>query len=309
MKNYIDEMFYKLMKEFKDKSYNQIYQNMVDKFLSLDEKTKDSIEKFLNQFNYWGRLDRRKNNYEVFSLKANVFKNGYRDFIWLYNKLNDYQSKFVLFSVLSNYYNFDFGHLASAQCKMFKQYFDLDLMKDCKDKVFVDVGSYVGDSVFDFIFSFGDYKKIYCYEITQSIINLSKTRLLTYQNIIFKNMAVSDKNSTLYLDDSIGSFSANKTSKKGKIKITSVSLDNDILEKIDIIKMDIEGGEKKALIGAKKHIIEDNPILLVAVYHSNIDLIKLPRLINRLNKNYNFYLRYSGGSIYATEIDLICLPE
>ena len=85
--------------------------------------------------------------------------------------------------------------------------------------------------------------------------------------------------------------------------------DNDILEKIDIIKMDIEGSEYNALIGYKNHIINDNPILLISVYHNNEDLWKLPKLIYDYNNNYNFYLRFYGNNIFPTEIVLFAVPK
>lgn len=76
-----------------------------------------------------------------------------------------------------------------------------------------------------------------------------------------------------------------------------------------MIKMDIEGGEYSALLGAKRHIQEDLPKLFLSVYHSNDDLIRIPRLIADISDEYDFYLRYYGGNIYATEIVLICLPK
>ncbi len=309
MQNYIDKMFFDLISEFKEKSYEQIYQNMVDKFNNISNETKLSITEFLNKFGYWGRIDLEKQNYEMFRLKARVFKNHFKDFVWLYNKLEDKFSKYVLFAVINNYYNFDFLHLFNAQNRVFKQYFDLDVLPDCKNKVFVDVGSYTGDSVFDYIFSFGNYKKIYCYEITKSIINISKSRLIDYQDIIFRHKAVGDKYKKVFVQESTEDFSANRIGRSGKESVDCVTLDLDIKEKVDIIKMDIEGEEKKALLGAKKHIREDIPILLIAVYHGNTDLYKIPRLISKLNKNYKFYLRYSGGNIFATEIDLLCVPK
>ncbi len=69
--------------------------------------------------------------------------------------------------------------------------------------------------------------------------------------------------------------------------------------------MDIEGAEYKALEGCREHIKKDTPTLLISIYHGFNDLIKIPKLINSINKNYNFYLRYYGGNIFPTEIVLI----
>ena len=62
----------------------------------------------------------------------------------------------------------------------------------------------------------------------------------------------------------------------GDIPTQMVSLDNDIKEEVTIIKSDIEGSEVKALIGARGHIINEHPKLLISIYHSNDDVWQIP---------------------------------
>ena len=85
------------------------------------------------------------------------------------------------------------------------------------------------------------------------------------------------------------------------------TLDADIAEPITLIKADIEGGEQKALLGAKQHIIDERPKLLISVYHRNEDLWQIPRMIEEFCPDYRFYLRYQGSPIYPTEIILLAL--
>ena len=84
-----------------------------------------------------------------------------------------------------------------------------------------------------------------------------------------------------------------------------VTLDEDIKEKITTLKMDIEGFEQKAILGATNHIKNDKPKLLLSVYHNNEDLWKIPRMIEEICPGYKFYLRNNGGGIFPTEITLI----
>lgn len=233
------------------------------------------------------------------------------DFVWLYENLADYKSKYILYVILNNYYNFDFISLGKVTNDIYKHYFDLDILKLQQDEVFVDMGAYIGDTTLDFINSYGtdSYKKIYCYEMTKKSLESAKKNLNTYDNIIFKNFAVSDKNGKLYMCENGYSSSANQISTNGEIEVDCVSLDNDISEKITTIKMDIEGGEKKALKGCKNHIIDESPNLLISVYHNNSDIIEILKMISGYNKNYKFYLRYYGGPLYATEIVLICIKK
>ena len=79
---------------------------------------------------------------------------------------------------------------------------------------------------------------------------------------------------------------------KGNTTINADSLDNLISDgKADFIKMDIEGAELNALIGAKNLIQKNNPILAICAYHRQEDLITIPQYIKKLNSNYKIYLR------------------
>ena len=112
-----------------------------------------------------------------------------------------------------------------------------------------------------------------------------------------------------YIASNETSASANKITDIGNNKVTSVTLDDDIKEKVTLIKMDIEGSEEQALIGAINHIKKDTPKLLIAVYHNHDDLWKLPKLIDTINPNYKYYLRYFGNKYYPTEVVLMALPK
>lgn len=77
-------------------------------------------------------------------------------------------------------------------------------------------------------------------------------------------------------------------------------------ERVDFIKMDIEGSELMALQGGKTVIENNHPALAVCVYHKREDLITIPQYIHKLNSNYKLYLRaYERWSqelvLYAVE--------
>ena len=307
--NIIDKNFNDFVLKIKNMNLEEIFLNIKNNFNKVHPDTQKSIQKFLNDFNYWGTLDIEKNDYNEIYEKAKSFYEHIDDYIWLYNNLKDYTSKKILFAILNNWYQYDFSTLKECMNYNYKHYFDLDVIPNCDNQVFVDVGAYIGDTTLDYIKIYNNYKKIYCYEITNYTMAILKNNLGEYKNIVYKNKAVSCENSIMYLKNSLVNSSANQVDNNGEIEIETVSLDNDILEKIDMIKMDIEGSEYNALIGAKNHIINDNPILLISVYHNNEDLWKLPKLIYEYNSNYNFYLRYYGNNIFPTEIVLFATPK
>lgn len=58
------------------------------------------------------------------------------------------------------------------------------------------------------------------------------------------------------------------------------------IEKVDFIKMDIEGAEREALQGAAETLRKSQPRLLLDMYHLIDDAVVLPPLIQRLNPAY-----------------------
>lgn len=307
--NKIDKDFYQLIKTLKNMDTEEIYENIKYRFSRLDQELQKNLENYFNRFNYWGSLNISDNNYEELYEKAKTLHNDLDDYIWLYEKLNDYKSKKLLFGILNNWYQYDFTTLKETKEQTFKHYFDLDLVESNENTVFVDIGAYIGDTTLDFIDTFlKNYKKIYCYEITDLSYSLLKNNLSKYKNIEFKKNAVGDSNTYVSINEHID-MSANKVDKEGNKKIKQITLDSDIKEKIDIIKMDIEGMEQQALKGSENHIKNDTPTLLISIYHKNEDYTKIAKYINKINKNYDFYLRSYSGPIYPTEIILICVKK
>ena len=306
--NIIDKNFEELVKSIKEASETEIFFHIKERFLLLNEQTRKSCEDFFNKFLYWGKLDISNKVFEFFELKASTLKKHIDDFIWLYDNLCDYQSRTILYATLNNWYNWDFTYLGKSIQNLYDDYFDLDLIPKCEDEVFVDLGAYTGDTTLSFINNYGidSYKKIYCYEINKENFSYLETNLKSYEDIQLRLKGAYDENKEMFLKEN-GELSACLVTDFGDIPTQLVSLDNDIKEEITIIKSDIEGSEMKALIGARGHIINEHPKLLISIYHSNDDVWQIPKMIKEMDNNYRFYLRYHGGPIYPTEITLIAL--
>ena len=59
------------------------------------------------------------------------------------------------------------------------------------------------------------------------------------------------------------------------------------LERVDFIKMDIEGAERKALAGARNTLAERKPRLALAGYHLEDDQTKIPEIVLAARPDYN----------------------
>ncbi|MCI8575303.1 MAG: FkbM family methyltransferase [Bacilli bacterium] len=307
--NIIDTTFYNLVNQIKSLSEKEIYHKMRQAFDQVPEEMQRSFMNFFNQFGYWGLLDIDKNNYEEIELKSSALFHHIDDFVWMYEHLNDYRSKKTLYSILSNWFQYDFDTSSKTREILFDDYFDLDIVKCDENEVIVDLGAYTGDTILSYLHNYGlnSYKKIYCYEITPETFEVLKENLKPYPNIECRLKGIGDELTSMSVNDNEESSSANtlKTAENGSVTVTT--LDQDIKEPITLIKADIEGFEQKAIKGCLEHIKKDHPKLLISVYHNNEDLWKIAKMIYEVHDDYKFYLRYNSYPTYPTEITLIAI--
>lgn len=309
MMNGIDKRFFALADEIRRLTEKELYYRMRAAFDKVPAATQRSCMAFFNQYPFWGRLDTDHGIYEEIEWKEQALFEHLEDFVWVYRRLADYRSKKTLYAILNNWYCYDFATTTETNEYLFDDYFDLDLVRCTKGEVFVDLGAYVGDTVLSYIENYGEdcYKRIYCYEITPAIFEILQGNLAGYRDIELRLRGIGEAAGHMALASNDASPSANvlATNAGGEIAVTT--LDADIDEPITLIKADVEGYEQKALLGARNHILNDHPKLLISVYHNNEDLWRIPQIIHDISSDYTFYLRYKGSPIYPTEITLIAL--
>ena len=88
---------------------------------------------------------------------------------------------------------------------------------------------------------------------------------------------------------------AEKRNFEGVTEIETRALD-DVLagKKITFIKMDIEGAEYEALLGAQKLIKENRPRMAISVYHKFEDFVVLADLVLKMHPDYRIAFRHYG---------------
>ena len=55
--NIVDKNFYELINLLKQMNTEEIYENIKTNYMKVHPDTRKSIEKFVNDFKYWGKLD------------------------------------------------------------------------------------------------------------------------------------------------------------------------------------------------------------------------------------------------------------
>ena len=287
---------------------------MKESYQNWEKNTNKEIVKYVlefhQRFRFWGNLDPAKGDYELIKDRARVLKEKWEDIEKLYNELSDYRSKDILIMILEHWLTFTYDRIEKVREHNFKPYFDMDLIDCHEEEVFADLGAWKGDTIEDYMTTYGEdsFKKIYSYEILPTNLEILKEKFEGNKRISISNKGVSDKSGVMYLSDN-GSSDAQSLVKEGSFEVKTTTLDEDIPEKITFIKMDIEGSERAAIAGAREHIKKDHPKMAISIYHSNEDLVEIYKLIKEIQPNYNFYLRYYGLKYFPTDYLLICVPK
>lgn len=185
------------------------------------------------------------------------------------------------------------------------QYFDNEIIKFREQEVFLDCGCYDFETSLTFLQKCSSYRKIVCFEPNEDNRRkiLQKIEQLSKDNIELLPYGVWNERDTLYFE---GSGSSVMVSDEGKQKVEVVSIDEVIKDKVTFIKMDIEGSEMRALLGAAKTIVENRPRLAISVYHKPEDIIEIPAYILSLVPEYKLYLRHYSN-YFATETVLYAI--
>lgn len=169
---------------------------------------------------------------------------------------------------------------------LFDQYQHEDFRIHAGDNI-IDAGAFVGDTALLFSQVAKGKCKIHAFEVLPE--NL---QLLAY-NLAANDIANLVQTSALALSDRSGQTVNIKTAplqgatsvfgEDDGIRIETISIDDYVsrneIERIDLIKMDIEGSEQLALAGALRTIQRDRPRLAICLYHRWDDIIEIPRII------------------------------
>lgn len=183
----------------------------------------------------------------------------------------------------------------SAYCD--DQYFDCEQMMLEDGEIFVDMGMLNGETS-KRVANDVKYTKIIGFEPSRIAIGDCRNTLNGLENIEIYPYAAWDKREELsFFFEGGGS----RVADYGSEKVIGESLDTILAgEKVTFIKMDVEGAEEKALIGAKQTIRKYKPKLAVSLYHKPEDIFVLPSLILSIRDDYKFVIRHYASRIEET---------
>ena len=166
-------------------------------------------------------------------------------------------------------------------------------------KLFVDLGAYTGDTV-------ELYRKIRRCEGNHIVALEPEKRnfrklsenLKSLENTELINAAAWDSDGTAFFEKGKGRgtheglLEGQTGAGKGTVKTALRSPDSVLSgRRADFIKMDIEGAEHRAILGAGQTIKAFRPRMLIAAYHRTEDLFDIPETVLSIRPDYRLYLR------------------
>ncbi|MFA5317851.1 MAG: FkbM family methyltransferase [Patescibacteria group bacterium] len=164
--------------------------------------------------------------------------------------------------------------------------------------VVIDIGAHIGYYTRLFSKLTGAEGKVISFEPEPDNFQLLQKNTANLKNVKLFNLAVSDQNNKIAffkVKNSTGCHSIIPTDNADKIIISAITIDNFINQndiKIDVIKIDIEGGETKALSGMTEFLKNTSHLKLVTELSADslkLAAIEPKKFLNQL-RSYGFIL-------------------
>ena len=174
----------------------------------------------------------------------------------------------------------------------------------------VDGGACLGDSALVFSQSVGEKGRVYAFDPVADHIDVIKFNIKQFplKNVDVMPFGLSDKN--IYCDPIvINTYAPGFSANNHRVPLRSIDdlVATGAIERVDFIKLDIEGSELEALRGAHETILKFKPKLAISLYHKPDDVFDI---ILYLKGNYDFYEMYIDHySIHQEETVLYCINK
>lgn len=183
------------------------------------------------------------------------------------------------------------------------QYLPPDLPGFDRPIEFVDGGAYTGDTGAMLIKRGVQLTAWYGFEPDpQNFVRLAKTVRDSAIPAALFPCGLSDQIQQLHFESNLGMGShLAAPGTENTVVIQCLAFDDAVPNAAPgFIKLDVEGGERAALLGMKRSIAQHRPRLAVSAYHRPADLWEIPQLLLELEPGAKLFLRQHGYNSYET---------
>lgn len=213
------------------------------------------------------------------------------ELLQVFDLLEDIHSKLVYEAAIRQWFD---GELAfPKELVSEKQYFDPGVWSLKEDEVYVDCGAYNGDTIRAFIEQTrGGFRKIYGFELDFKNYEALERQIKTLEQsnrITVYNKGVGNETGAIFYQ---GEQDCARITRDGDECNGVICKLDETIGEATLIKMDVEGFELDALMGAEGIIRKHRPRLAICLYHKLSDYYQTPLYLKRIVPDYQFCIRH-----------------
>ena len=182
--------------------------------------------------------------------------------------------------------------------------------------VVIDGGGCWGDTALYFSHLVRPKGAVFCFEFVPDNLSILRANLDMNPNLksrvsLVEKALWDQSEESLRYDYAGPGTSVVAAVQRGTCTAKTLSIDDLVarngLDRVDFIKLDVEGAELRTLMGARHTLNRFRPMLAVALYHSLDDFVAIPAFLRDLDVAYEFYLDHF--TIHQLETVLFARPR
>jgi FkbM family methyltransferase len=277
---------------------------VVGRPLSAREAIRRSTNSSVSYLDYYSFLKFTTLKVEQISYIADAHEElqNHRDFYEsLPSKLHDEESRVVLSRVLELRTELNLEAMVDFTDRQGEQYFE-EFIRVSDDSVFLDVGAYDGYTTEFARSKYGSQFCAHVFEPSPKGFGKLRTKFAGDALISVHQYGLSDMDGDISFDEA-GSASRLGS---GSSTVNVRTLDSLGFPKVDLVKVDIEGGEEAFIRGASETIARCQPQVAIACYHSTSQIRTVYSGLRSLMPEARVYMRhYTEG---FAETDMFFIP-
>lgn len=269
---------------------------------NLDSESIAVVERFIDLLPYFSSEK---------SLKRNVIFTQ-EDFKNQMQSIKDIQSKKDSYKRFVGFVGFDYYPVETFWGLNGLRWVPDDVIRYITNGTMLDIGAYNGDTDIALYYHGIHPKNTFAFEPTINNVRKLKENLeiLGDASIIPVQLGLSNRKGLVKI---LNNTSASQIHENGdeEIEITTIDSfvkENDI-QKVSLVKMDIEGEEMKALQGGIETIKRDRPVVSVAIYHNPNDFFEIKPWLEEHLQNYSFKIQRTNPFDPMVEVTLLAWPK
>lgn len=178
--------------------------------------------------------------------------------------------------------------------------------------VVLDIGAFIGDHTIYYSKLVGDNGSVIAFEPNRDSFFCLEHNLKAYKNVELINSAIGKEYGFVRTVDVLGNIGMNFLIPDNLGGIVIYSLNQMEIDRIDFIKIDVEGFELDVLIGGKETINKFKPTMLIEINDATLSRQGISRndIFAWLQENNYIYRNiYKEQGLNDSQLDIICLPK